>query len=124
MSTEVTPPTTPDGVAVPVELSASPQKLEGGVRVLGVVPGKPIAGEQKVIDRDDTIMVWPHLLIRHGVAMLLTMLIVLIIAVLFDAPLHEIANPNLTPNPEKAPWYFAALQELLPREANRRQHED
>ena len=32
---------------------------------------------------------------------------------LFNAPLRDIANPNLTPNPEKAPWYFAALQELL-----------
>jgi quinol-cytochrome oxidoreductase complex cytochrome b subunit len=31
----------------------------------------------------------------------------------FDAPLREIANPTITPNPEKAPWYFAALQELL-----------
>jgi quinol-cytochrome oxidoreductase complex cytochrome b subunit len=37
----------------------------------------------------------------------------LLLAVLFDAPLREVANPNLTPNPEKAPWYFAALQELL-----------
>jgi len=41
------------------------------------------------------------------------MLVVLLLAVFFDAPLRDIANPNLTPNPEKAPWYFAALQELL-----------
>ena len=37
----------------------------------------------------------------------------MLIAVFFDAPLREIANPTNTPNPEKAPWYFAALQELL-----------
>jgi menaquinol-cytochrome c reductase cytochrome b/c subunit len=97
---------------VPVELSARPMAV-GGKRVLGVVPGKPAAGERKVIDRDDTVMVWPHLLVRHGVAAMVTLLIVMIIAVLFDAPLREIANPQLTPNPEKAPWYFAALQELL-----------
>src|SRR5438067_725039 len=30
-----------------------------------------------------------------------------------DAPLRELANPNLTPNPSKAPWYFLGLQELL-----------
>ena len=30
-----------------------------------------------------------------------------------DAPLEEIANPTLTPNPAKAPWYFLGLQELL-----------
>ena len=28
-------------------------------------------------------------------------------------PLRDVANPTVTPNPEKAPWYFAALQELL-----------
>ena len=32
---------------------------------------------------------------------------------LFDAPLEEIANPEHTPNPAKAPWYFVGLQELL-----------
>ena len=30
-----------------------------------------------------------------------------------NAPLRELANPNLTPNPSKAPWYFLGLQELL-----------
>jgi menaquinol-cytochrome c reductase cytochrome b/c subunit len=29
------------------------------------------------------------------------------------APLGELANPNVTPNPSKAPWYFMGLQELL-----------
>jgi quinol-cytochrome oxidoreductase complex cytochrome b subunit len=41
------------------------------------------------------------------------LLFVLILGILFDAPLREVANPFETPNPEKAPWYFAALQELL-----------
>ncbi|HEV8538430.1 MAG TPA: cytochrome C [Bacteroidota bacterium] len=30
-----------------------------------------------------------------------------------DAPLEEPANPTLTPNPSKAPWYFLGLQEML-----------
>ena len=96
----------------PVELSAAPRTV-GGKRVLGVVPGKPAVGARKVIARDDTVMVWPHLLVRHGVAAMATLLVVMILAVLFDAPLRDIANPQVTPNPEKAPWYFAALQELL-----------
>ncbi len=58
-------------------------------------------------------MVSPHLLVRHGVAAVAVLLIVLVLSILFDAPLREIANPTITPNPEKAPWYFAALQELL-----------
>lgn len=58
-------------------------------------------------------MVSPHLLVRHGVVALAVLLFVLLLALLFNAPLREVANPFQTPNPEKAPWYFAALQELL-----------
>ena len=90
----------------------TPQLVEGR-RVLGVVPGKPAAGEAKTPAEDDLVMTSPHLLVRHGVAALFVMLIVLVLALLFDAPLHGIADPTNTPNPEKAPWYFAALQELL-----------
>ncbi len=84
-----------------------------GKRVLGVVPGKPAAGDRKELAEQDAVMVWPHLLVRHGLAAIVTLLLVLLLGVLFDAPLRDVANPTLTPNPEKAPWYFAALQELL-----------
>jgi quinol-cytochrome oxidoreductase complex cytochrome b subunit len=85
----------------------------GGKRVLGVVPGRPVAGERKVPEEQRLVMVWPHLLVRHAVAALAVLIITLIVSLLFDAPLREIANPNVTPNPEKAPWYFVGLQELL-----------
>ena len=107
-----TPMTGDTDKGVPVELSAHPPNTDGK-RVLGVVPGKPVAGERKIVDRDDSVLVWPHLLVRHAVAAMGTLLLVMIIALLFDAPLRDIANPQVTPNPEKAPWYFAALQELL-----------
>jgi menaquinol-cytochrome c reductase cytochrome b/c subunit len=84
-----------------------------GRRILGVVPGKPVAGDRKEPDEQDLVMVWPHLLVRHAVAALAVLLVVLVVSVFFDAPLREIADPTNTPNPEKAPWYFAALQELL-----------
>jgi menaquinol-cytochrome c reductase cytochrome b/c subunit len=95
-----------------VRLTSKPEVVEGR-RVLGIVAGKPVAGESKDPAEDDTVMVWPHLLVRHGVAALVVMFLVMIIAVFFDAPLRDVANPTVTPNPEKAPWYFAALQELL-----------
>jgi menaquinol-cytochrome c reductase cytochrome b/c subunit len=100
------------GGGTPVELSASPKVVDGR-RVLGVVPGTPVAGERKEPAEDDMVMVWPHLLVRHATAALVVMLFVMVISVFADAPLRAVANPTLTPNPEKAPWYFAALQELL-----------
>lgn len=103
------------GIGTPVSLGRLDPKPEakGPKRVLGVVPGKPVAGERKEPANDDMVMVWPHLLVRHAVAALSTVVLVLVIAVFFDAPLRDHANPTVTPNPEKAPWYFAALQELL-----------
>lgn len=97
----------------PVTIRSGDPEVIAGKRVLGVVPGKPVAGDSKRPADEDTVMVWPHLLVRHAVAALAVLLLVLLLAVLFDAPLKEIANPTITPNPEKAPWYFVALQELL-----------
>jgi quinol-cytochrome oxidoreductase complex cytochrome b subunit len=87
--------------------------IVGDKRILGVVPGKPAVGDRKELVEGDNVMVFPHLIVRHFVATLVVLLIVMVIALFFDAPLREIANPTNTPNPEKAPWYFAALQELL-----------
>ncbi len=94
-------------------MSDSEPRIVDGKRLLGVVPGQPAVGERKVPVDQDLVMVWPHLLVRHTVVAVATLLVVLVLAILFDAPLREVANPTLTPNPEKAPWYFAALQELL-----------
>ena len=96
----------------PARLTSDPDVVDGR-RVLGIVPGKPVAGERKEPADDDMVLVWPHLLVRHAVAAMASLFLVMILAVLFDAPLRDIANPTVTPNPEKAPWYFAALQELL-----------
>ncbi len=93
-------------------MTDEPRTVDGG-RVLGVVPGRPPVGERRTPEDDDLVMVWPHLLVRHAVAALVALVLVLAISLFFDAPLKEIANPNLTPNPEKAPWYFVGLQELL-----------
>lgn len=93
-------------------MSEEPQVVDGR-RVLGVVPGMPIAGARKAPEEQDLVMTSPHLLVRHAVVALGVLLLVLVLALVFDAPLREIANPFETPNPEKAPWYFAALQELL-----------
>ncbi|MBI1984418.1 MAG: cytochrome C [Acidobacteria bacterium] len=45
-------------------------------------------------------------------AIILTVLL-MVWSITLNAPLEEPANPNLTMNPAKAPWYFLGLQEML-----------
>lgn len=61
----------------------------------------------------DKVQVWPYLVKVEFLASLLVMAILTIWSITLDAPLEEPANPALTPNPSKAPWYFLGLQEIL-----------
>jgi quinol-cytochrome oxidoreductase complex cytochrome b subunit len=92
---------------------AGPELYGGRVRLLGVVDRESITEAARPVD--DTVFTWPHLLVRHVVVALGTSALVLGLAVAFSAPLRGLANPNVTPEPAKAPWYFAGLQELLSR---------
>lgn len=60
-----------------------------------------------------TVHVWPHLLKREFLAMVVVTVFLIVWSVFLNAPLEEPANPNLTMNPSKAPWYFLGLQEML-----------
>jgi quinol-cytochrome oxidoreductase complex cytochrome b subunit len=83
------------------------------VRLLGVVDRESVTAEERLTD--DTVFTWPHMLVRHVVVGLGTVATVIALGVMFAAPLRGIANPNQTPEPAKAPWYFVGLQELLSR---------
>ncbi|HYC77640.1 MAG TPA: cytochrome C [Planctomycetota bacterium] len=62
---------------------------------------------------DQTVHVWPYLLKVELLAAIVVTLILVVWSICLDAPLEEPANPNLTMNPSKAPWYFLGLQEML-----------
>ncbi len=55
----------------------------------------------------------PDLLLREAAVALAVIAGVLVLSLIFDAPMGQPANPGLSPNPTKAPWYFAGIQELL-----------
>jgi quinol---cytochrome c reductase cytochrome c subunit, bacillus type len=80
-------------------------------RLLAMVPPEGI--QRAEARQEDKVNVWPHLLIREAVAAFAMFAFVTVFSVLVNAPLREVANSNLTPNPSKAPWYFLGLQELL-----------
>ena len=69
-----------------------------------------ISDEAKLSDK---VQVWPYLVKVEFLAALLIMAILTVWSVGLDAPLEQPANPALTPNPSKAPWYFLGLQEIL-----------
>lgn len=62
---------------------------------------------------DGTLFAFPIVALLEVVLLLGTTLLVFVFSLVRDAPLEDIANPNLTTNPAKAPWYFVGLQELL-----------
>ena len=64
-------------------------------------------------DERELINASPHLMRRLLVVFALTFAVVTALALVFPAPLESPANPSLTPNPAKAPWYFLWLQELV-----------
>jgi len=64
-------------------------------------------------DPGPQLMTFPHLLIREAIAFQVLVIAMVLVALFWDAPLEQLANPLLTPNPAKAPWYFLGLQELL-----------
>ena len=61
----------------------------------------------------DTALVWPDLVYVELIAMVLLAAGLIVWSLLLRAPLEPPANPAVTPNPSKAPWYFVGLQEML-----------
>jgi hypothetical protein len=59
------------------------------------------------------VHVWPFLLRVEFLAAIIVTIILIVWSITLSAPLEEPANPNLTMNPAKAPWYFLGLQEML-----------
>jgi menaquinol-cytochrome c reductase cytochrome b/c subunit len=64
-------------------------------------------------DPGPQVMAYPHLMLREAIALQVLVVALVGIALMWDAPLEQLANPLLTPNPAKAPLYFLGLQELL-----------
>jgi quinol-cytochrome oxidoreductase complex cytochrome b subunit len=62
---------------------------------------------------DDTVYAWPNLLLAELFVFVLTVSLILLVSLAFNAPLEEPVNVMHPPNPAKAPWYFLGLQELL-----------
>ncbi|MDH3499004.1 MAG: hypothetical protein OEM97_02685 [Acidimicrobiia bacterium] len=93
---------------------AQPEAVPEGVRtqrLLTVVKARAI--QQVKPTPSDKVNTWPHLMIAEFTALMVMTAFLVILSVILQAPILELANFNATPNPSKAPWYFLGLQELL-----------
>ena len=54
-----------------------------------------------------------ELLFREMIAIEILAVVLVCVALVWNAPLEQLADPLHTANPAKAPWYFTGLQELL-----------
>jgi hypothetical protein len=64
-------------------------------------------------EREEELLVWPDLVFVEFICAVLFTITFSILSTMINAPLLNRSNPDVTPNPSKAPWYFLNLQELL-----------
>jgi quinol-cytochrome oxidoreductase complex cytochrome b subunit len=62
---------------------------------------------------DNEVFSWPHLFRAELFVLVVTLSVILVLALVFNAPLEEPVNALHPPNPAKAPWYFLGLQEMV-----------
>jgi hypothetical protein len=80
-------------------------------RLLALVAPEGIQRVER--EQGDRVNTFPHLLIQEMLSLIIVSVALVVFSTFVNAPLRELANANLTPNPSKAPWYFLGLQELL-----------
>ena len=93
-----------------VEESSNPKETP---RRLAYFPKTVPARFETEKEQEKLVMTFPNLIIREVICFLLVVIVLSVLALLFNSPLEELADPQHTPNPAKAPWYFVGLQELL-----------
>ena len=103
----------PEGAVAPSESGVVRMRMEPGKRVFGLQGF--VRGPFTKIGNvpDDSVYSWPHLLTAELFVFVLTVSAILVLSMMFNAPLEQPVNVMHPPNPAKAPWYFLGLQEMV-----------
>lgn len=78
--------------------------------LMAVIKDRTPATDQAI---ENTVPAWPRLFRIEAALTMIVLLVLLVLSFWLDAPLTELANPDVPENPAKAPWYFLGLQELV-----------
>lgn len=90
---------------------AFPQDGTKTYTLVELVKGAPTTMLEK--GPDDTVFSFPVVILLELLLGLGLSAVLLFMSLARNAPLEDFANPNLTTDPAKAPWYFMGLQEML-----------
>lgn len=94
----------------PVSDEIFPKDSTKSYAIVELMPHKgPMVGKGP----DDTVFSFPVVLLWEIILLLGVTLVIFLFSLIKQAPLDDIANPLVTTDPAKAPWYFVGLQELL-----------
>jgi len=92
----------------------APPRSSKTYSILGIASGTTVqVSDPTTFDDTNSVPSTPFMTVRLLLVTLATVAVCVILALVFAAPLEEAANPEVTPNPAKAPWYFLGLQELV-----------
>ena len=81
-------------------------KDKGRYRALSFIKGPTLAKEKDAEVSENELPTWPYLVRKEFLAAIICTIILIVWSILLDAPLEELSDPTMTPNPAKAPWYF------------------
>jgi hypothetical protein len=89
-------------------------------RLIAVLEGDAAAAKTKYRKTQEwdpkwerEVHTWPYLMRMELLVTIIVTVLLMVWSLTLNAPLEEPANPNVTMNPAKAPWYFLGLQEML-----------
>ena len=87
-----------------------PPQPEKKYALMSVMKGKSLLIDKEPENTEST---FPYLVSKELTFTIISLVVLLIVSYCFNAPLEEMANPEKTPSPAKAPWYFLWIQEMI-----------
>ena len=102
-------------VSVPMTMAVAagaeaPRAQKRSFGIQGLIRG-PLVKVGTVEDK--TLFSWPNLFQAELLVFVISVAAILVVSLMFNAPLEEPVNVMHPPNPAKAPWYFLGLQEQV-----------